>query len=57
MSKSFNIHEWQAKILKEQDGGMYLDPNEFDRENLEFDIEKYIGLTFASWIDLNDIEL
>ena len=50
MSKSFNIHEWQAKILKEQDGGMYLDPNEFDRENLEFDIEKYIGLTFTSWM-------
>ena len=51
MTKKFNIHDWQAKqrqqLLNEN---MYLDADEFERENLEFDIKKYIGQTFASWM-------
>ena len=51
MAKPFNIHDWQAKqrqqLLNED---MQLDADEFERENLEFDIKKYIGQTFASWM-------
>ena len=51
MDKPFNIHDWQAKqrqqLLNED---MQLDADEFERENLEFDIKRYIGQTFASWM-------
>ena len=51
MAKPFNIHDWQAKqrqqLLNED---MQLDADEFERENLEFDIKKHIGQTFASWM-------
>ena len=29
---------------------MYIDADEFERENLEFDIKRYIGQVFASWM-------
>ena len=48
MSKPFNIHDWQHKQRLAEN--MYLDADEFERENLEFDIKKYIGQTFASWM-------
>ena len=49
MSKRFNIHEWQAK-QKRLAENMHLDADEFERENLEFDIKRYIGQVFASWM-------
>ena len=48
MSKPFNIHDWQHKQHLAEN--MYLDADEFERENLEFDIKRYIGQTFASWM-------
>ena len=48
MSKKFNIHDWQAKQRLNEN--MYIDADEFERENLEFDIKRYIGQTFASWM-------
>ena len=48
MSKKFNIHDWQHKQRLAEN--MYLDADEFERENLEFDIKKYIGQVFASWM-------
>ena len=48
MDKPFNIHDWQAK--QHLNENMYIDADEFERENLEFDIKRYIGQTFASWM-------
>jgi len=51
MSKPFNIHDWQAKQRQQRlTENMYIDADEFERENLEFDIKRYIGQTFASWM-------
>jgi|9_EtaG_2_1085328.scaffolds.fasta_scaffold11541_3 hypothetical protein len=36
--------------LKDLNENMYIDDDEFERENLEFDIKRYIGQTFASWM-------
>tara|TARA_R100001463_G_scaffold74830_1_gene128819 strand:- start:247 stop:753 length:507 start_codon:yes stop_codon:yes gene_type:complete len=51
MSKKFDIHNWQSKQRKQLlNENMYIDADEFERENLEFDIKRYIGQTFASWM-------
>ena len=51
MNKPFNIHDWQAKQRQQRlTENMYIDADEFERENLEFDIKRYIGQTFASWM-------
>ena len=55
MSKRFNIHDWQAK--QHLNENMYIDADEFERENLEFDIKRYIGQTFASWMSPSNPEI